>query len=97
MEKAKGRQVGLIAQEVEKVLPEVIRQQKDGFLHISYDNLAAVFVEALKDLQHTHSQRLQSMYEEMYQLNSLLNRGLRKLKRLRARARKLLKAANNKK
>ena len=44
------RKLGLIAQDVEKVLPEAIHQTDDGMLSLAYGNLAAVFVEAIKEL-----------------------------------------------
>lgn len=47
-----GRQIGLIAQEVEKVFPEaIIRNRSDGLLGLNYDGFAAVFVEAIKQLK----------------------------------------------
>jgi trimeric autotransporter adhesin len=45
----KGVQVGMIAQEVEQVLPEIVRADQDGSKAISYEKLTAVLVEALKE------------------------------------------------
>jgi hypothetical protein len=45
----KGRQVGLIAQEVEPVIPEIVKTDKDGYKALSYEKLTAVLVEALKE------------------------------------------------
>lgn len=45
------RFTGLIAQEVQKVLPEAVLQKHDGSLRILYGNLAGLFIEAIKDLQ----------------------------------------------
>ena len=42
-------QIGLIAQDVEKVLPELIKDRK-GYKIIQYDKLHGVLVEAIKDL-----------------------------------------------
>jgi hypothetical protein len=44
------RQAGLIAQEVETVLPEVVSTDKDGYKAIAYGNTAALLVNALKEL-----------------------------------------------
>lgn len=41
--------IGLIAQEVEKVLPQVVFET-DGIKSISYDNIVGVLVEAIKEL-----------------------------------------------
>ncbi|HEX8949939.1 MAG TPA: tail fiber domain-containing protein [Dissulfurispiraceae bacterium] len=46
-----GRQIGLIAQEVENVFPELVRTDKEGYKAISYEKLTAVLVEALKEQQ----------------------------------------------
>jgi len=48
-----GRQIGLIAQEVEKVLPELVHTDKQGYKTLSYDKLAPVLIEALKEQQKT--------------------------------------------
>jgi hypothetical protein len=45
----KGSQVGLIAQDVEPVIPEIVKTDKDGYKAISYDKLTAVLVEAIKE------------------------------------------------
>lgn len=42
--------IGLIAQEVQKVFPEVVHTTKDGVLGVSYGNLIAVLIEAVKEL-----------------------------------------------
>jgi hypothetical protein len=43
--------VGLIAQEVEAVLPEIVADKEDGYKAIKYDRLVALLVEAVKDLK----------------------------------------------
>ena len=49
----KGHDVGLIAQEVEKVLPEVIQIREDGIKAISYEKVVPLLVEAIKEQQTT--------------------------------------------
>jgi hypothetical protein len=44
------KNIGLVAQEVEQVLPEVVIKDKDGYLSISYSNIVAVLIEAIKEL-----------------------------------------------
>ena len=44
------RQAGVIAQEVEKVLPEVIRTDRDGVKSVAYGKLVGLLVEAIKEL-----------------------------------------------
>jgi hypothetical protein len=45
------RVIGLIAQEVQKVLPEVVKETEDGWLSVNYVEIIPVLVEAFK--QHT--------------------------------------------
>jgi hypothetical protein len=42
--------MGFIAQEVEKVAPELVREDKKGFKQVNYANFVAVLTEAVKDL-----------------------------------------------
>jgi hypothetical protein len=46
------RHAGVIAQEVLEVLPEVVNKDKDtGMYNVAYGNLAALFIEAIKEQQ----------------------------------------------
>jgi hypothetical protein len=42
---------GLIAQEVQEVLPEVVREREDGFLALDYSKMMGLMVEAIKEQQ----------------------------------------------
>ena len=42
------RYIGLIAQEVQEVIPEAVSEREDGYLALAYGNLAALFVESIK-------------------------------------------------
>lgn len=44
-------QIGLIAQEVEKVIPEVVSKNYNGNMGVSYQHLTAVLIEAIKEQQ----------------------------------------------
>jgi hypothetical protein len=44
-------QVGVIAQEVEAVLPEVITQNTQGYKSVAYGNMIGVLIEYTKDLE----------------------------------------------
>ena len=43
-------QIGLIAQEVQEFFPEIITEDKDGFLNLDYSKLTVVILRVLKDL-----------------------------------------------
>ena len=49
------RYSGLIAQEVLKVMPEVITKKHDGKLRIIYTNLAGLFIEGIKKLDDNYN------------------------------------------
>src|SRR5262249_46222357 len=46
-----GRQIGFIAQEVEKVLPELVSADSNGYKSVAYANVIPVLVEAMKQQQ----------------------------------------------
>jgi hypothetical protein len=45
------RYAGVIAQEVLPILPEVVTQDTEGMYSVSYGNMAALFIEAIKEQQ----------------------------------------------
>ncbi|MGH3900287.1 MAG: hypothetical protein ACRDTA_18990 [Pseudonocardiaceae bacterium] len=46
-----GEYIGLIAQDVEAVVPEVVHEDADGYKHIHYAHLTALLIEAVKEQQ----------------------------------------------
>jgi hypothetical protein len=46
-----GKAIGLIAQEVQGVLPEIVSTDDNGYLGIRYTNVVGVLVEAIKELK----------------------------------------------
>ena len=42
---------GIIAQDVQKVLPELVKERSDGYLGIRYEKLAGLLVEGIKEQQ----------------------------------------------
>jgi len=45
------RRTGLIAQEVEKVMPEAVQEDSDGMLTVAYGSLIGLAFQAIKELQ----------------------------------------------
>lgn len=45
------RQAGLIAQDLQKVLPEAVHENEDGMLSVAYGNTVSLLVQAIKELQ----------------------------------------------
>jgi hypothetical protein len=66
------RQTGLIAQEVQKVIPEAVIENSDEMktLSVAYGNLAGMFVEAIKDVDDKVDalERLVTKQQEMIEL-----------------------------
>ena len=48
---SKGKQIGLIAQNVESEFPELVQTDKDGYKSVAYQNMVAVLLEAIKEQQ----------------------------------------------
>jgi hypothetical protein len=46
----KGHDIGVIAQEVQSVLPEVVVERDNGYLGVDYQKLVPVLIEAIKEL-----------------------------------------------
>ena len=45
-----GHDIGVIAQDVEKVLPEIVENRDNGYKAVKYEKLTAVLIEAVKEL-----------------------------------------------
>ena len=43
--------IGFIAQDVQKVLPELVRENKDGMLSMRHQGIAPILLEAIKELK----------------------------------------------
>ncbi|RAJ20584.1 tail fiber domain-containing protein, partial [Pedobacter cryoconitis] len=47
----KKHQLGVIAQDIEKIIPEAVTKDKKGYLSVSYTTLIPVLIEAIKEQQ----------------------------------------------
>jgi hypothetical protein len=73
-----GRQIGLIAQDVEKVFPELVASDGKGYLAIEYNKLVPVLIEALKELQVSIKQK-DSRIEKLEKILELMEQRLTSL------------------
>jgi hypothetical protein len=48
---AKGRQMGFLAQNVEKVVPEAVSENEDGYKGVDYARLVPLLLESIKEQQ----------------------------------------------
>jgi len=46
-----GRVTGVIAQEIEKVLPELVATRQDGYKGVAYQEIVPILIEAVKEQQ----------------------------------------------
>jgi hypothetical protein len=70
---SKDRQIGVIAQEVQAVYPELVTKGENGYLSVNYPKLTAVLIQAVKELKaivcgsghrHTASKKRKQMSSE---------------------------------
>jgi trimeric autotransporter adhesin len=67
-----GRQFGFLAQEMKEVLPELVREDEDGYLAVNYDGIIPVLVEAFKELKGTNEKlegEINRLQQEIAQLS----------------------------
>lgn len=53
---SQNREIGLIAQQVKEIFPEVVVKRHDNYLAIDYPKLTAVLIEAVKELQNKQNE-----------------------------------------
>lgn len=46
----KGKDYGVIAQEIEKILPELVTTKENGYKAVKYDKLVSLLIEGIKEL-----------------------------------------------
>jgi endosialidase-like protein len=70
--KVNRKQIGVIAQEVEAVFPELVAENDEGFKSVEYTKLTAVLIEAVKELK-AENEKLQQRIEMLENQNTGLN------------------------
>ncbi len=88
------KQIGVLAQEVEKEFPELVRTGDDGYKSVDYSKLSPILIEAVKEQDmkiKTQDERIKKLEEENQNLQAVINEN----KNLRNEI-KIIKAALNK-
>ncbi len=62
--RGEGRQLGVVAQEVEKIFPEVVHTDSQGYKSVEYSKLVAPLIEAVKALR-AENERLASENQDL--------------------------------
>jgi hypothetical protein len=80
-----GTQIGLIAQDVEKIFPELVKTDGNGYKAVSYEKLSVVLLEGMKEQQQQIESyksendnlrtQLQTLREEVEQIKAMLAKG----------------------
>ena len=47
----RGHDVGVIAQEVQKIIPEIVIERKNGYLGVDYKRIVPLLIESIKELK----------------------------------------------
>ncbi len=79
--KGVGDQIGVIAQEVEEVFPEVVSTDNDGYKSVAYAKLVGPIIEAVKTLD-KENQKLTSICEQLAKENEGIKNELLELKQV---------------
>ncbi|MFW5885341.1 MAG: tail fiber domain-containing protein [Patescibacteria group bacterium] len=69
--KGNKAQIGLIAQEVESVYPELVNTGSDGMKSVEYGNLVAPLIESVKELKTQNQELNQKLQNQQEQINNL--------------------------
>ncbi|MHA2028026.1 MAG: tail fiber domain-containing protein [Candidatus Kariarchaeaceae archaeon] len=70
-----GKQIGLIAQEVEEIFPELVETNKDGYKSIDYSKLSVLLIQAMKEQQSEidkQSDEINNMKSDIEELKSII-------------------------
>jgi hypothetical protein len=62
------RYAGVIAQEVREVLPEVVSENNEGYLSVSYGNIVSLLIEGMKE----HHKEIKEQHKEIEDLKALI-------------------------
>ncbi len=68
------RKVGVIAQEVETVLPEAVTEDAEGYKYVSYPMLTPVLIEAVKELKAENDTLKAELAQQQAALDLLVQR-----------------------
>jgi len=65
------RQIGVIAQDVEKVFPEAVATDVKGMKSVAYGNLVAPLIEAVKELSNKIDNLFRKYLDQQKEIDSL--------------------------
>jgi len=60
-----GAQIGLLAQNVQSIFPDLVKEDEEGYLAVNYDGMIPVIIEALKEISQGQSHRPAQSQEQL--------------------------------
>ncbi len=72
------RVIGFIAQQVQEVLPEAVREEEDGYLAVNYESMIPVLVEAMKQHLQEYQTDKMDFQDQLDDLRTQLEEGANK-------------------
>ena len=78
-DKGQKQKIGLLAQEVQKVFPELVSEDKNGMLAVNYQALVPVLINALKEQEG----KIKAQEKEMTEFEDIIPRLLKQIKNLK--------------
>jgi hypothetical protein len=64
-----GQQIGLIAQELKEVFPQLVKEDKEGYLAVNYQGMVPVLLEAIKE-QQNRIEQLENKVQSLISTNA---------------------------
>lgn len=86
--KSQGKQIGLIAQEVEELFPELVRTDEKGLKSMDYSKLSVILIQAFKE-QQAIIEKQQSSIQTLTDENKLIKSQLQKVNDLQIELEKI--------
>jgi hypothetical protein len=68
--RAQERQIGVVAQNIQEVFPELVSEDRNGYLSVNYIQLTPILIEALKEQQkviNTQKKQLNNILKALYE------------------------------
>ncbi len=66
-----GRHYGVIGQEIEKVMPEIVKEDPEGYKGVAYTELIPILIEAVKEQQKVIGTQQKAMQEQQKEMEAL--------------------------
>ena len=61
----KGHDIGVVAQEIQEVLPEIVATRANGYLGVKYEKIVPLLIESIKE----NTKKIKELEEEINQIN----------------------------